>query len=80
MISAFANLRALALLRRIARTLEQQTALAQARLELDYPGWERRLELSAGKPKRRAARMVDFSVPTPAEWNDQWEKDHPERA
>jgi hypothetical protein len=65
----FAELRALVMLRRIARALEAQNALLQERMSLDYPGWAR-THKTAPKP----SKLADFSVPTVEEWNQAYDE------
>jgi hypothetical protein len=69
----FPEFRALALLRRIAKAIEESNRLAQARLECEHPEWAR-----AAGVKRKPPKVVDFGVSTAEDFNEGWKRAHPE--
>lgn len=69
----FAELRTLVLLRRIARALEASNRLAETRLAMEHPEWAR----SERKP-RKVSKPVDFGVASADDFNEGWQKLHPE--
>ena len=65
----FSDLRALVLLRRIAKALEAANDLERERMCLEFEEYRRKL-----KPKARNPRMTEVSHPTNKEWNERWGK------
>ncbi|MFH1834050.1 MAG: hypothetical protein ABH877_03410 [bacterium] len=66
------GLRAVALLRRIAKALEAANDLACERLALDHPEWGRAEGL------RKTSKLVDIGTASVADWNAEWRRTHPE--
>lgn len=69
----FPEFRALALLRRIAKGIEESNRLNRARLELEHPEWARE-----SRTARKPPKIVDFGVSTAEDFNEGWTKAHPE--
>lgn len=67
------SLRAVALLRRIAKALEHSNRLAEEQLALDHPQ-----RMFIQKRGGRPSRVVEVSVPNLEDWNSAYRKDHPE--
>jgi hypothetical protein len=62
------DLRAVALLRRIARALEESNRIARQRLEFEAPEVTRR---------RSTPKLREVFTPSIEEQNDAWRQDHP---
>lgn len=60
--------RALVLLRRVGKALEEANDLERERLSLEFPAWR-------GKGSKKGPKIVEIGVADPKEWNSKWRKD-----
>ena len=65
----FAGIRAIALLRRIARALEESNELQRIRTLQEFPDARSHIRAKRGK-----VRQTEIIHPTPQDWNEAWAK------